>query len=279
MRTRSLPLFVLLFAAARAAGQDAAEPASPDAAKQIAEFRRDFDKYVIETDDGQPLKLRQEPVLFWSNPIRNSGQSGAVFAWMKDGRPEVVASRFTYRVGDDLRCKHEFHSLSDRPLKAEFDGTLAWAPEAAGVTLRPVPDAPKPVANERLRLVQMSGLARRFSASITVEGQPPEQLRLVPRPLLRYGSATGPTTDGALFSWSLGTDPEAMLLLEVRNGAAGPRWEYAFARFHYAGLDARLGDESVWHVEPAPANRDYQLGDPGGLGQIYISFRVPIAEE
>ena len=46
-----------------------------------------------------------------------------------------------------------------------------------------------------------------------------QALRLLPKPLYRYERPDGPTSssDGALFAFVLGTDPEVFLLLEAAD--------------------------------------------------------------
>ena len=257
----------------------AADAEDPPATEDVAVAKTDVASYTIKTAAGTPLELRPEPVLFWSNPIRNSGQSGAVFVWMHEGRPAAIASRFTFKYADTLRLKHEFHSLAAEPLRAEYRETRAWTPETAGVNFQPIPDAAKPAAAERLRLLQMKSLARAFAVTLTDPDGGPNSLRLVPQPLLRYGRPEGPATDGAIFAWSLGTDPEALLLIEARTGSTGaPHWEYAFARFHYWPLEATRDGKRVWSAAPALENMFYKLGDATGRTQPYFSYGVPIEQ-
>ena len=61
-----------------------------------------------------------------------------------------------------MRCLHEYHSLSARPLTADYGDVRTSAPSSAGVKWQAVPDAPVPAGSPRLRLTQMKALARIF---------------------------------------------------------------------------------------------------------------------
>jgi hypothetical protein len=81
-----------------------------------------------------------------------------------------------------------------------------------------------------------------------------EELRLLPKPLYRdaLSESTGPDRgwiDGGVFAFVQGTDPEAILLLELVRQNGRPHWQYAFARATASGLEARLDKTIVWEVE------------------------------
>ena len=134
---------VIIFAGVALGQQEAAKtsetkPATNESPKAIQDFKADAAAYVIRliSRPDNKLALREEPLLHWGNPARN-GEDGAVFVWMLDGRPEVIGSVFTYRHGDLIHRKHEYHSLAAGPLTAEFRGERVWAPQSAGVTFQP----------------------------------------------------------------------------------------------------------------------------------------------
>jgi hypothetical protein len=258
----------------------ATKPSTTDSAKVLQDFKVDAGEYVIRlaSRPKEKLKLHEESLFHWGNPAR-TGEDGAVFVWMLDGRPEVIASVFTYRLPKAIRRKHEYHSLASGPLTAEYQGQRVWAPTVPGVTFQPVPDAPEPAATPRLRMSQMKAIARDFSARmVDAEGQKSD-LRLIAQPLIRYEPKSKEVTDGALFSFSLGTDPEVILLLEARvpSGRAasrGPVWQYAFARFHYVSLTAAFKNKDVWHVEPLPDISTLEIGSPKYQDSVYATYHT-----
>jgi hypothetical protein len=251
------------------------KPSSAESAKALEDFKSDAGEYVIRlaSRPQDKLKLHEESLFHWGNPARN-GEDGAVFVWTLDGRPEVIASVFTYRYKDTIRRKHEYHSLAAGPLTAEYHGERVWAPQAAGVAFQPVPDAPEPGATPRARLTQMKLLARDFSARMEDQNEQKSDLRLISQPLIRYEPKSKDVLDGALFSFSLGTDPEVILLLEVRQGKDHPVWQFAFARFHYITLAASYKNKDVWHAEPLLDIASLDIGSPKYQESVYATYHT-----
>lgn len=247
-----------------------AEPSQAHAA-----FRAEAAEYVVRLNSRQSekLALQKEPVLRWNNPAR-TGEDGATFVWTLGGRPEMIGTIFTYRYNEKINRKHEYHSLATETLSAEFRGKEVWAPAAAGVKFAPVPGAPPPAGSARLRLTQMKALAREFSARMKDQEGESNELRLLTQPLYRYEPADKRVLDGALFCFSLGTDPEALLLLEARPAADGHQWQFAFARFHYIDIKAFHNDREVFHAEPLPKIDNLDLGSTQYRDSIYATYHV-----
>jgi len=258
-----------------------AETSTPEKGAEIEAiegFKKGAAAYDIRLADGanSRVALAPQPLLHWNNPARTS-EDGAVFIWLQAGRPEVIGSIFTYKLAE-VRTKHEFQSLATVPLSARYGETLAWQAPAAGVTFRPIPGSPVPAESARLRTIQLKNLAREFSASLINERDEATPLRLLPQPLYRYDSEAKAVLDGAIFSFALGTDPEAILLLEARKEAgAGDgswRWEYAFARFHFDGVAASHRDKEVYRAQRDGSQLSTRLGDPASRDKIYVTFHV-----
>ena len=205
-------------------------------------------KIILQDDGKSVLTMHPEPVLAWVNPVRYQ-QQGLVYVWTDQGRARAIGGVFTNYLSDvRMYTTHEFHSLSPVGLKADHAGKDVWHPEEAGVTFQILNDAPTPTMKKPGRLAQMRRLAREFSASsITQEGSRYE-LRLLTAPLFRYQAEEADIHDGAVFSMvtSAGTDPELLLIFEVRDTPAGPRWHYAPARFSDSKLFLQHKEKSVW---------------------------------
>jgi hypothetical protein len=264
---------------APSAADDPAQERTDASAAAVAEFQRDAENYRITLAAAPPvaLLLAPQPLLRWGNPARN-GEDGVLYAWLRDGRPEVVGSVFTLlaRQTGQLRRKHTFHSLSDSPLSAEFNSTLIWSPKRPGVTFAPVAGADAPGESAPRRLAQMRELARQVSMEmVDLRGQR-FQLRLMAQPLIRYQPTAGPVVDGAIFAFAEGTDPEALLLVEARRSEGRLRWECGFARQHFVELTARRGDEQVWRVAADPDMHRTVFGnDPIQREKVYYSVYKP----
>jgi len=260
--------------------QDASKPSNTESPQQatpkaVEQFKAEAAEYDmrLESRSKDKLVLAKEPLLRWDNPAR-TGEDGALFVWTLDGRPEVIGTIFTYRYNDLLRRKHEFHSLAAGPLTANFRGQRVWAPRQAGVKLQPLPGAPQPAATARERLTQMKNLAREFSANMQDSNGENFQLRLLPQPLMRYEPAVKGLLDGALFSFSLGTDPEAILVLEAQETGGRTQWQYAIARFHFIDIKVAHQGREVWHVPLLPDIASLDIGAPNYQDSVYTTYHV-----
>lgn len=205
-------------------------------------------KIRLQDDRKSVLTMHPEPVLAWVNPVRYQ-QQGLVYVWTDQGKARAIGGVFTnYFSADRMYTTHEFHSLSPVGLKADHAGKDVWHPEEAGVEFQILKDAPVPTMKKPGRLAQMRRLAQEFSAySITQEGSRYE-LRLLTAPLFRYQTEETEIHDGAIFSMvsSAGTDPEILLIFEVRDTPEGPKWHYAPARFSDSKLFLQHKEKPVW---------------------------------
>jgi hypothetical protein len=244
---------------ARAQGPASADAPRPADAKRSAwlheVYLRDASDYEFFLDAGhrRKLALRREPVMRWAS---ESDYRGEVFVWTHDGRPGVVGCVFSGPQAGrrDRNVMHEFHSLAPVPLVGGGTGASRWEPHEPGVTLEPVPDAGEPASGPARRLAEMRELVRRFSAHMTSDDRTWE-LRLLPQPIYRYEPAGegSDVIDGAVFSyvWTIGTDPEVLLVLEARRDAGRTRWHYAPARFTNREAWLKYRDREVWRVGAA----------------------------
>jgi hypothetical protein len=276
----SLLIWTALALAGQAPGED--KPPPPASAKALEAFKAEAAEYVVRlaSRQSEKLEVEKEPVLRWDNPAR-TGEDGAMFIWTLGGRPEMIGTIFTYRLGDKINRKHEYHSLATEPLTANFRGKEVWAP-AAGVKFAPVSGAAAPAGSARLRLTQIKALAREFTASMKDEQGETYQLRLLTQPLCRYEPEDKRVLDGALFAYSLGTDPEVLLMLEARPVKDAFQWQFAFARFHYIELRAMHKDREVFRAEALPNIANLDLGSPQYRDSVYATYHVersiPVAE-
>lgn len=250
-------------------------PDAPAKNDRDTRFLEDARAYDIRLDSApeRPLQLLDKPVMRWSNPIRRN-QQGLVFLWLNGGRPEAIGTLFSYEQAPVLRTKHSFHSLAREKLVGRFGDQLAWQPPTAGVTFAPVPDAPAPAASPAERNRQMKALAAEFSATLRDPKGTAEELRMLPQALHRYDLSKTRQLDGAIYAFVLGTDPEALLLLEADFTANSPRWDYAFARFHFDEVIAKHRDNVVFRVDHDGEQKTTNLGDPASRDKVYVSFHA-----
>lgn len=195
-------------------------------------------EYAMFLDEAQeiPLELEKNPIFKWQS-VTNQGQLGAIFVWMRDGRPEVMGSMFSQVEKDKRVIVHEFHTLSDKVLtiRSPKDLLRKWKPRGT-LPINPLAGAPAVAATPAQRMFQMRTLARDFSAYTKHQDERIE-LRLAPQPMIRYQPTRSDVLDGALFAFlssASGTDPEFILQIEARKldpDSTNWTWTYGIVRF------------------------------------------------
>lgn len=210
---------------------------------------RTISKLKFHLGDTSTKPMESRVLLRWPNPVRNV-DDGATAIWIEKGRPQAVCCVWT----DNGHLSFCFGLLSTGPVLAELDGQTLWHPQRPGPSMtsfRPIPDAPAPAKTASVRLRQMKDLARRFgSKMVDPQNESHEPLRLLPSPLYRYeipgGQEQQPdVSDGALFAFVMGTDPESLLMIEARRTANGDQWQYAAAKRTDGLVEVFLGDKLV----------------------------------
>jgi hypothetical protein len=264
-------------------GQGPGQPPAPPAAEQPdnqaeADEARAVAKllageYVFQLDKESGIELRREPepVFRWLLQLDRRFYSD-VYVWTHEGRPEVVAA-ITNVYGPRRAMETEIHSLSaGLPLLSHME-KVVWEPERPGIDLKPVPSAPKPGPTAASRLKQMRTLAAEYSVSAEYGKTSKEQLRLLRAPIYRYASEKRGVTDGALFAFARGTDPEVFLMIEARKGERGEEWQYALVRFvGHASLRAECDGQEVWQVDAVPAKVNADPREPYFGLRKYFDF-------
>jgi hypothetical protein len=250
-------------------GADA--PADSLAKKMLPTYVKEVEAYslAVESAPKQALELKKEPVFEWLNPAR-SDQQGAVFLWLRDGRPAALACVFSHphEKLPGRQVMHELHALDPEKLLVTRDEYNQWKPQA-GLARKELPDAAPPAASAGARLLQMRQLAQEFSGHSVDRDQKRWELRLLRTPLFRYPSAKTGVVDGALFALmsSAGTDPEVLLLLEAREADGKMRWEYACGRFSDWELHVQRKEAEVFSSVPSDTNPFFH--GPQHLYRIY----------
>jgi hypothetical protein len=268
-------LSLILVLAADDTGEGLAKNMLPIYLKEAAEY-----SIAVESAPKKPLELKKEPVFEWSNPNRNGGQQGVVFLWLRDGRPAAAGCIFSspeavVTFPGARRIEHEFHALDSEQLVVTRDAFNQWKPQE-GLARRELPDAPAPADAAAARKLQMGRLAEGFTGHTIDTGRKERyELRVLRTPLYRYPEAKTGVIDGALFALvsDAGTDPEVLLLLEVRQENGKARWEHALGRLSdceihvsLAGKDGKgqevfssiPSEENPYRYNPKHTYRTYQ---------------------
>lgn len=204
---------------------------------------------IVVENEPKPLTLREKPLMRFTNDV-GGVVDGAVMLWTSGQRPMVAAQVFVIRDGIWL---HEFQSFADRPLKLQQEGKVLWSPKKAGGVWQDIPKVEAIETTRPGRLKQMKELAATFSVSEDFRAQAADaettkyELRLLPAPLLRYEESDN-GVDGAVFGFVHGTDPEALLTIELQTVGKVVAARYNFAALTCWGLQAKRGGEQVWSV-------------------------------
>jgi hypothetical protein len=241
------------------------------AKKMLPIYVKEVDGYslAIESAPDRKLELKKEPVFEWLNPAR-SAQQGAVFLWLREGRPAALACIFSH-PHDKLpgrQIMHELHALDSEKLLVKRDEYNQWKPQA-GLARAELPDAGTPAVTLGARLLQMRRLAEQFTGHSVDRDSKRWELRLLPAPLYRYPLAKTGIVDGALFALmsSAGTDPEVLLVIEAKEADGKLRWEYACGRFSDWELHVYRKEKEVYSSIPSETNPFSH--DPLHLYRIY----------
>ena len=239
----------------------------------IEVFQQEASEYEVRLTNGRRAELNSTPVLKWTNDVQNN-QDGALFVWMLDDRPQVLGCVFTYYYQGQERRKHQLHSLAMSGLSAVIDTVPVWQPASSGLQFATVPDSGIPETDAGKLKLQLRRLARRFSAELEDEKGGTTELRLMPTPLITYAPQKSDCIAGGIFAYATGTDPDLLLVLEVRNINEKPAWNYAFARFHYCRLTARLDGTQVWEAQKEMAMKTDLRENSAFRESAYVTFRT-----
>jgi hypothetical protein len=226
--------------------------------------------YQLRKSSDHTTVLKPIVVMRWPNSLRGSAD-GATVIWIGDGRPEVVGAIYPW---EGKLFVHEFDSLSRGKIEATSDDELVWSPDEAGLKFRTSADWPEPARSRSARLRQMKSLVREFQATLlgwNSDDSQREELRMMPRALYRYDiDSPKEVSDGALFAFATGTDPETILVLEAVRTPDKPQWQYAFVRRTSGKLQARFRGQVVWEVDRFPKKNDVK--------STHIQFSRPLGD-
>jgi hypothetical protein len=254
---------LLLAPVLASAGQPPAEkPKEPDiappTAKELAEKKMAFMKgavghYSIRVGDRKEASAAAaDPCLRWTDPVTGATDGILAVYAHNGGRPDAIAQFF---FNFQKRWVIEFTIIPDRDVTVLRGGREAWAPTEFVCSFADLPGGPVPAAAPPARLAQMRAIAAEFAVTDHIGvAEMKVDLRLLSQPAYRYAEA-GKITDGAMFVFAHGTNPECCVLLEAYPAGAGLKYRYAVAPMSIYRLEARYKGEAVWSVPRRHAGR------------------------
>ena len=179
----------------------------------------------------QTVELHPQPLFRYDDQPRGF-RDATLWVWTHQGRPvaieKVEDSMDVNRGPTWVTC---LASVSPHLIRATWDGGYDWTSTKPGIQFKSIKDGPNPETTEAGRLRQFKALSERFTAAIQVYSGDRQELRLLPRRLHRYQIAAEQVTDAVMFGWtSNGTNPDAVLILELHTSASGAaEWAYSLA--------------------------------------------------
>jgi hypothetical protein len=262
MKVRRLWLiasFAAMLATRLAAGE------SPDVVKAgadagaarrlLAEMRKRAERtkiYKLAAGDETPVELFAEPLMRYSDQPRVIADA-TMWAFGAPGRPEAILKVEAYRRADgELVWLYSMGSLAEGLIRAEWGDGHRWKSKQPGLSWQPLTPAAPAKETPELRTRQLKALSRRFAVLADDPGRGKEELRLLTQPIYRYADPEA-DIDAAIFGFaSYGTNPNALVAVELLGNGTESAWRFALARMTDAGLDARLDGKQVW-TTPASA--------------------------
>ena len=263
-RTALLAVTFLLFSVQYGVSQDSETETSELAEKRFALFVEQAKAIELSAKDTpEKLQLREQPLQKFST---DGNTFGSVFLWKAEqGRPAAIGTIGALPINGVDFGFTEMHWLLDKPLNTVVIGKAfpkQWT--ATGNELVPVhiSSAPQPAASAAARLTQMRSLARNFTVTMT-ENNKRHELRLLPQPLYRYDDPTA-ESDGAIFAyvWTVGTDPELLIHIQIRKQDGQLKWCYQPVRFTWRKLELSYEETNVWNAEELLSRNDLLQNGP-----------------
>lgn len=250
---------------------DAGLDKKKEAAERLVVMKSEAARYRFSagpSEKGETV-LQPEPLLRWTNPVAEEEDAG-LFLWTRAGRPEAAAQFF---VRKDV-WMHEFQSLSESPFTVRWNGRAVWTPSQPGLRLRLVPGATTPEKSATQRATRMREIAGSFKASVefAYAGVSRYELRLLSKPVYRYGSDAGEPLDGTVWAFVQGTNPEVLLVVEARRlPDSSLAWHYGLAPMTSYPAEVFRDGKSVWKVDRQP------VPTPDALGVYLFRYDVPVS--
>lgn len=232
-------------------------------AKQRLEFMKEaVGSFELESSESRPktaFTFASKPLLRYSDPTRGGVGDGrnkapanvlldaSVWRMGTEGRPTALVTVEIYQEATGSRVlAYEFLSLSETKYSLKHKTRkIRWDPMGSALSVKDLPEAPKPAGTAAERLVQMRQLARRFAATERINNETIE-CRLLTQPIDRYQAAAEKIVDGAIFAYANGTNPELGVLFE----SDGERWRYGVFRLTSAESSVALDGRQVAAFEP-----------------------------
>lgn len=218
----------------------------------LRDMRKAVEAMSVSEKKSEKLQVAKavgEPIFRYSDPQRQI-VDGTMWVWTIDGLP-VMTMKLEYCSLPEPERRWLFNvgSCSANLVAVKWPFDMQFETQKPGMTFQPLNNGPKLLESKSARLLQLKQLSRKFSATMFGAAGPDDQseMRLLPTPLFRYSSKSGPIADGALFGLSAtGTNPDAIVAIQWREEGDVGHWEFACMGTTNAGLKIRMEETEVW---------------------------------
>lgn len=239
MKSSSSVLLVLLLSISPLAQLVAADPESE---KRLVDMKRRVEELDLR---GTDAKFSLKPLLRFTDPTRRL-EDASVWTLGEKGRPKAILVLEKY--SNRRYPSYELTVTSNAPPSSISNDTFTWRPDRESIEWKTLRSSTPPSNRQRTRGMQMKQIARKFSVSEKFEGQT-YQLRMLPKPLLRYEDEKANLVDGSIFVFSHGTNPELLLLVEAHQPNDDKLvWKAGFARLGGAEFTVNYKREVFQHI-------------------------------
>lgn len=224
--------------------------------KLLSQMRSLAEKTSVRFAEGdrQP-ELLKDPVFRYDDQPRRFIDA-TVWVWTDEGRPvafqKIEAVEYGDRDSPSSLWQYCFTSVSPDLLRSQWRENRRFRAAKPGVDFRPLAEAPPVAEGNTQRKRQARELAGKFSARILSDRRDNvhQQMRLLTTPIFEYADPQTKEFQGAVFGFSTnGTNPDVLVVLEVRAEKRTVAWHYAPARMTCGAVNLAFQDSEVWQVD------------------------------
>ncbi len=249
-------LMIAAFCSYALAQTDQVDAKSDAAQALIEKWKEIYDEFIDSitlthspknsdsTQSTDLAKLERQTLLSFKGDIPVASRHGKVYLWTDKGRPIIIGAIFSSHDNDVKGARVlgvRFNLLVDGSVTGSRFDEVFWQCDDHSAKWKEGLTDLVPSDSRTTRLSQMKNIVRQFETSSGTNLS-----RLLPQPIFRYPEKTAGVTDGAIFSYCRGTDPNAYLQIEARQD----RWFLACYRDEAGNrLEVRKGDNVVWSFD------------------------------
>ena len=200
-----------------------------------------------------------------------------LWVWTDAGRPaafqKIEAMEFADKETQPPLWQFCFASVSQDLLVAQWPEGRPFRSTEPGVSFQALAETPAVATDNNKRKRQAREIVRNFSARIVTNPKEntTQEMRLLTTPIFDYHDPKTGEFRGAVFGLSTnGTNPDVLIVLEVRGEEGKLGWHFAPARMTSGAVTLTYGDAKVWETNWLNAGEG-----PFPTWTYFVAPRVP----